>query len=184
MPVRPPIATLALGMALCSASPAWGDDSSPREHEVKAAFVLRLALFTTWPAAAGHPEDGPFRVGVLGDDPVGHYLSEAGSGQTIHGRLVEVVPLELGDDLDQVQVLWIPRAVAARQPEILRATAGSPVLTIGEDDGAAARGTCIELFHETPHVRFRVNLEACERAGLTLSAKVLQQLPLWVLRAL
>jgi len=85
-----------------------------------------------------------------------------------------VVPLELGDDLDQVQVLWIPRAVAARQPEILRATAGSPVLTIGEDDGAAARGTCIELFHETPHVRFRVNLEACERAGLTLSAKVLQ----------
>jgi len=144
------------------------------EHELKAAFVLRLASFTNWPEEEETEDSVPFRFGVLGDDPVGRLLIEVGEQQTIKGRPVEVVRLTMGDDLSDVLVLWIPEDYDQQEHEILIWTASTPALTIGEHRGSASHGLCIELQRDVTHVRFLVNRAACERAGLTLSAKLLE----------
>ncbi len=155
--------------------PAFGvqaQQTTFSEDEVKAAFVLRLATFTSWPSE--DQDEGPFLVGVLGDDPVGRTLLELGPQQTVQGRRVEVIPMNGLDRLDDAHVLWVPSAVQRNVSSILDSIRGVPVLTVGDGDEFAYRGGHIRLLRDGTRVRFEVNLEACRESGLTPSSQLLR----------
>ena len=51
---------------------------------------------------------------------------------------------------------------------------GAPVLTVGDGDGFARGGGMIGLFVEDGRMRFAINPNAAQRAGLRLSSQLLK----------
>ena len=50
---------------------------------------------------------------------------------------------------------------------------GLPVLTVGESEGFAAQGGCVNFYIEANKIRFEVNLQAAKQQHLRISAKLL-----------
>jgi len=72
------------------------------------------------------------------------------------------------------QVLFISRSERERVPQILAAVKGSPVLTVGDTKGFADDGVIINFVLEGSKVRFEINTDSADRAGLKISSKLLQ----------
>ena len=70
------------------------------------------------------------------------------------------------------QVLFI--ADADNLDRELAGLANAPVLTVGDEEGMAARGVMIELIREGPRIAFKINLNAARPAGLTISSQLLK----------
>ena len=57
--------------------------------------------------------------------------------------------------------------------EVLKSLKGTSALVVGESEGFAERGGGIQFFPEDKKLRFAVNVDAIQRARLTVSSKLL-----------
>ena len=72
------------------------------------------------------------------------------------------------------QVLFISRSERERVPQIVAAVKDSPVLTVGDIPGLVDQGVSINFTLEGSKVRFEINTDAADKAGLKISSKLLQ----------
>ena len=157
------------GVALAEA------DSLSREYEVKAAFLYNFAKFVQWPAAASTEEkESRFILGILGDDPFGETLEQTLEGKTVQGRKVQIKRFKPSADQPACHLLFVCSSEKPRLESILQSLRSTNTLTVGEIEGFAERGGIINFKIVGNRVRFEVNREAAERAGLKISSKLLQ----------
>lgn len=142
------------------------------EYQVKAAFLCKFAGYVEWPAAADRA-DGPFVIGVLGDDEVVQEVVRAASGLMVQGRPMTVRRLARNDGPAGVHILFIARSHAARQPELLAGARGHPTLTVTETDAAATAASIINFVLVDDKVRFDIALPLAEQGNLKISARLL-----------
>lgn len=142
------------------------------EYELKAALIYKISKFVRWPAA--DKPGAPFRVCVVGRDYFGPAL-DALKGQAVQGQPIAVARLDAGELASATcQVLFISRSENDQLVALLKATDGRPVLTISDIEGFAARGGIVEFATRNKKLGFRINPDAGRRAGLELSAQLLQ----------
>jgi hypothetical protein len=143
------------------------------EYQVKAAFLFNFARFVEWPtpAMAASPA---FRICVVGDDPFGPLLSETLSGKTVHERPIQVDHPATTTDILACHIAYIAPSESSQLPRLLAAIAGRSVLTVGETTEFASRGGMIGMHLEDNKVRFDVNAEAAQQAGLRVSSQLLK----------
>lgn len=152
---------------------AAGRDSGPTEYQLKAAFLFNFAKFVEWPASDFPSSHSEFSICILGTDPFGPAIDDELRGQTIDGRGVGVARVHQLAELKHCQIAFISASEKDRLPEILQSVRGSNVLLVGESSGFAKAGGAIEFEMQNNHVRFSINPEAAERAGLRISSKLL-----------
>ena len=145
------------------------------EHQIKAAMMMNFIKFTEWPVPAVEPPEAmdTLTLGVVGAKRFDSILNK------IHGRKIGKKTLIIRrihslNQLSGCQVLFIGASDSHRSYEILKQVAGSPILTIGEDEDFIRLGGVIRLYNEKDHIRFEINQSAAEHAGLKLSAKLLE----------
>jgi len=151
-----------------------GADQAPTEYQVKAAFLFNFARFVEWPppnASAGAAD--PVDFCVLGDDPFGDALDRAVAGKTLNERTMVVRRGKKIQELNGCEVLFISTSEKSRLTEILGALRSVHVLTVGECEDFAAQGGEVQFTLEDNHVRFIINVDATDRAGLKVSSKLL-----------
>jgi hypothetical protein len=155
----------ALGVAAIAAAAA-------PEYQVKAAFLYNFARFVEWPQDAVGPTDA-FRICIVGEDPFGDLLDQAVHGKTVHDRPVEVVH---PDDVDVIRchIVFFASSGAPALPRILTALGGRGILTVGETEDFTRAGGVIAMRVEESKVRFDVNVDAAQRAGLRVSSQLLK----------
>ena len=164
-----------------------------RVSAVKAAYLRYIAEYTTWPAqqTAGAPaaQRGrvPIMIGLLGSDPNGvttliRRRAESGEGLSAQGRPLQVMNIEPSDvpgallqQLEQCNVLFISEDAAHRWQSIHALLGNRAIVTVGESAGFAQRRGMIEFVIDVDagRVRMHINLDAVNRADLTLSARLL-----------
>jgi hypothetical protein len=110
---------------------------------------------------------------VLGDDPFGDALDRAVAGKTLNERSMAVRRGKKVRELNGCEVLFISTSEKSRLPEILTALRTVHVLTVGESEDFAAQGGEVQFTLEDNHVRFIINVDATDRAGLKVSSKLL-----------
>lgn len=163
---------LALSWAV---APARAQDSASVEYELKAAFLVKFAMFVDWttnrPNAASA---GPFKIGVLGRDPFGSGLDVAVRSERIKARPVEIQRAVQPADLLTCDLVYISQSEQERLDQILTTFAGQGVLTVSDVPQFASRGGMIGFIKLEGRIRFEINTNATERAGLRLNAKLLQ----------
>lgn len=144
-----------------------------REHLIKAAILYNFAKFTRWPAMAFESVDAPLYLCVLGVDPFGDALA------TVDGKRVGARNLRTRLITDTAQIaachlLFVSASETERLADILAATDGAAILTVADLPGFSRAGGIITLNVVEDRTRFAVNRLAADRAGLTLSAKLLR----------
>jgi hypothetical protein len=156
----PPVAALA--------------EQPSREYQVKAAFVYNFAQFTEWPASAFESPDAPIVVTVLGNNLYGNAIEQVTGGKKVGGREIAVRYAPNAAAVGRTHVLVVCPSENGRARGTVSAVGKDPVLTVGEGDDFAAVGGVVRLFAEDNKLRFEINPAAARRAGLKMSAKLLQ----------
>jgi hypothetical protein len=162
----------ALLFALLLAVPGAAPAQTASEYDVKALFLYNFAKFVDWPPAA-FPDPDNLKICVLGDDPFGGSL-QAVAGEQVGNHKLRVVRTDSISKPAGCQILFISRSERDRIPQILAAVKDSPVLTVGDTKGFAEDGVIINFILEGSKVRFEINTESADRAGLRISSKLLQ----------
>jgi hypothetical protein len=138
------------------------------EHEVKAAFVLKLINFVQWPS-----HNGSLVIGIIGTDATTDALERLASGKSVDGRGIVVRRLKMESDLTACELIFIGNSERNHTPLLLDRVRGSSVLTVGESDGFGQHGGIINLMLEDGRIHIEVNPQAAERAHLQISARLL-----------
>lgn len=162
-----PRAEVLLGLAAMLVSLAASTaTAAPSEDELKAAFVMRLVNFVSWPEAAG---DDAVDIAVVGAPDVAAALAPMVQGKAVGDRPLVVAKDWAESAPPEVAYLGTAEEIDRRRP----ALRGRPTLTISSVRGFARGGGMIELVREGDRIHLEVNRGAAEEAGLQISSRVL-----------
>ena len=161
--------TFAALAAFALAGPVHAQPVS--EPAVKAAFLYKFLGYVEWPPQALAP-DAPYVIGTLGGDDVAAELERIVATRSINGRRVQVRRLREGQGTAGVQVLFIARGQGDAR-EVLKAVQRQPILTVTESDRGLELGGIVNLVTPEDRVGFEVSLDAAQRAGLSISSRML-----------
>ena len=138
---------------------------------VKAALLYNFAKFAEWPAL---PPGAPIVVCIVGDDGIAAALADTVRGQNIGGHALEVRRPQDSATWRACHLLFIAEGETPNDPPMrLREIRRLPVLTVSDGKGFSQAGGIIELYLEGGRMRFAINVDAAERAGLRLSSRLL-----------
>lgn len=140
--------------------------------DVTAAYLTNLVRFTVWPAEA-LPADAPLVLCVEGSGPVADALETMTRSRRIAGHTLAVRRVKLEDALQPCHLLYATQLAREQADRLLRATEKLPILTVSDSADFARRGGIANFFVENERLRFAVNPEAAERAGLRISSRLL-----------
>ncbi len=144
--------------------------ATAREYKIKAACIYNFVKFIEWPAQAVRDT---ITVCVLGQEAYDAAYSTL-NGKSVVGRTVVVRPFTGVRDLRGCQILFISGDERNRWRQIQEAIENSPVLTVGEAEGFASGGGVINFYTQSNKLRFEINPDAAERAGLRISSQLLR----------
>jgi hypothetical protein len=157
-------------LAAVAAGPAHAQDVS--EEAVKAGFVFNFVKFTQWPGDR-ESDSRTLDICTPGALPLDGQLALL-QGRTIGNRRLVVRAHVAAADWRGCHVLYLTEGDNGRVESHLRSLGSAPVLTISDQPGFVQAGGMIGLRVVDSRVRFDVNLQIAQRAGLTLSSQMLK----------
>ena len=164
-------AALAGGVSSQAAVRSSSDESL--EYRIKAAYLINFTRYIDWPAEAFHTSTAPITICVLGTDPFGSLLDAALAGRTSQGRPLAGRRIRSAQEATGCQLVFVSRAAWNPNEWPSREPVRPGVVTVGESEEFARRGGVIGFVIVNETVRFVVNREAQERAGLRISSRML-----------
>jgi len=167
------LALLAFSFAVVRSASVCAQSKATNEYEIKAAFLYDFAKFVEWPSSAFSDPKQPFGICVFGRDPFGHALEDALLDKTIGDHPVILGRAKQISDLVGCQIVFISGTESPRLPEILSRSRRHGALLVGETEGFAAAGGVVQFVLDQNRVRFAINPDAADRAGLKISSKLL-----------
>ena len=173
------ICSVAVGLLCASPSPVHID-----EEELKAAFVLRVAEFVSWPSPEAPGTEAELVIGVLGKVDFEAQLTKMSRKAPQNGRTRRVRRLKPGEPFSGCHVLFFGGMRRREMDRVLSQIRRQAILTVSEFDDFAQQGGIMNIRFEQNHdpgrrqrdiaIRFVVNLAASKRAGLAISSRLLQ----------
>lgn len=170
--VRKLILLLALP---CLASFVWADDThkNPLEHHIKAVFLYKFADYIEWPSPSLADDGTPLTIGVIGSDEVAKELLSLNRNNTVTKHPIHIKQLELTDNWEDLQILFIGKDKQGRVDELLDQFQSKPVLTVTESNGALSAGSVINFVPDQEYIRFEISVANAESQGIKISARLL-----------
>jgi hypothetical protein len=152
--------------------PARGQERKPGEYEVKAAFIYSLAKFVEWPGKS-LDNISTLTLYIIGDDPFGTDI-DAIRDKLIKGKRITIKQIDSPDALKNAGILFISSSEKQQLRNILKGISGLPILTVGDTKSFAQRGVMVNFYIENSKIRFEINMEAANLAGLKISSNLLR----------
>ncbi len=143
------------------------------EYQVKAAYLLNFTRYVEWPSEALDAPGAPMRICVLGRDPFGPVLDATVQGKVSQGRSLTVTRIRSPREASACHVVFVSRETWREHREFLESLRTKGLLTVGETDEFAQEGGVIGFVIQEETVRFVVNADARDRAGLRISSRML-----------
>jgi hypothetical protein len=162
----------AIAVSLVVATPLFAADPEKpervEEYSLKAAFFWRFLQFSEW----SHEADS-FRVCVAGNAEVLPAFT-ALEKQTLRGESVLVQRISDSRGIAGCDALFVAADSPLSHADFIQAGRGRPILTVGEREGFAKGGGMIGLYFEGARLKFEVNLNATEEAGVKISSRLMK----------
>ncbi len=172
--MRKGIAIIVLVIGLTGSCGGTARSQGYGEYEVKAAFLLNFARLVQWPSSAFHDAEEPIFLGVLGRDPFDGALQSLVEGRKAGPRTIHVKHIANVRDITSCHMVFVSAPETAPVTEILAAARGASVLLVGDAHDFARKGGAINFYSDEGKVRFAINRQAAEDAGLKISSRMLR----------
>lgn len=164
---------IAHTITLCVVGTTIIAQAATSEDSLKAAFLYNFAKYVEWPTDAF--PTGTLRICLYTDAHFSHTIDEIIEGESIGGRPVTRLLMPAIPDVPrQCNVLFVNAKERPRIEALLASVRGSSVLTVGEGSDFIRDGGMFAFIKEQDRVRFDINTMEAERAGLTVSSRLLR----------
>lgn len=163
----------SLGWLLLSAGLIPGAEAEvSKEYKLKAAFLYNFTKFIQWPGETFQDEKAPIVIGLFGQNPFGRELQIIVDGRKVNGRGLVVKHVETAEAARTAHLVFVSEEASARFGEVKRSLEGARILTVGESESFRAGGGIINFVLERDKLRFEINMDEADRAGLKISAEL------------
>ena len=159
------LALLFLGLG-CAC--AWAGD----ERQTMASRIFLFSKYVDF-SKDKLKNDGPFVIGVFGQDQIYDYLREQTGTRKIKNRDVEIKRITTMQEIAGCHVIFISAADPAKMRSAIREAKSDRVLTVGQGDSFEKDGGVITFTADGEGIRFTVNRKNAERAKLELGSDLL-----------
>lgn len=143
------------------------------ENDLKSAFLYRFVPYVDWPPSSTTAVENRLTFCVLGDDPLAASLERTVRGKSELGKPLTVRRLRSAHEAPGCAVLFIGLDGSLDLADVLSVVRAKPILTVGEDDDFTKLGGIVRFYPEANKLRFEINPEAAEAAGLKLGSRLL-----------
>ncbi len=140
------------------------------EYEVKAAILVKVIRFVEWGTEAQRAQT--LTVCVLGDDDVEIALGKY-AGNRVQGRYLAVEHIENARAAGELcDVLYVGHEHVEQLAN--SGTVGARMLTVSDATEFATMGGMLEMRNDQNRIKFSINLDASDEAGISFGAQLLQ----------
>ena len=164
---------VGVSVLLLSAPIVLAETSSPQEYELKAAYLYNFLPFIEFSHKTARDEAKTYNICSFKHPKASKFLSLL-DGQALGSRKIAIVYLDDEPKLDFCYVVYIPHPLRGKSSEVLQATKGKQILTIGENAGFCQQGGMLNFFVKGRKLRFEVNRTVAGQEGITFRAKMLK----------
>lgn len=169
----------AAGLPLDASDPgpkptSTSEEEREKEYLVKAAFLFQLIRYTTWSESCFDKKDSPIVFLVVGKDPFGKILEKTFDGKELKGRKILIKREKVVPKAIEAHVIFAGALPKQERAKLLSHCVKQPVLLTGEDDDFAVDGAHVRLFLEERKLRFEINVDSVNSAGLEISSQLLK----------
>lgn len=162
------IITLLLGIDI---PPLVGQSNVDKEYELKSVYIYNFSKYIEKIAPDHDPE---FVIGVFGESPMIKALRSLAEKKKVADRPIVIKQWMAFQDIDSCHFLFIARASATELDSILKKAADSQILTISDTENYAQEGVAVNFVTIDDKIRFKLNLDAIDRAHLKVSSKLIK----------
>jgi hypothetical protein len=157
----------ALAVLTAATACARANEIEQREDQFKAAYVFNFVKFVAWP---DDETSGPLLICFVGGERVYNALTAGIDKKRVGVRRLAALQIASASPTDTCNALYIDASMARD----FAPAEESAVLTISDSKGFAANGGMIELFTENHRLRFLINIQSAQQAGLRISSDLLK----------
>jgi hypothetical protein len=143
------------------------------ESQIKAAFVYNFLKFVEWPMDSFHGPRDAFVVAIIGDGEAADATERFLAAKQIGDRPITIRRQKWDQPLAGVHAVFVTDLDGKKMRHVLDAAAAGSVLSIGDSDDFAVNGGVIGLVIDNRKVRFDIDTDAAQAAGLRVSSKLL-----------
>jgi hypothetical protein len=155
-------------------SPAHAQGEPALEYRVKAAYLYNFIKFVDWPKLSETSGAAlPIRVCLMGEDNFQGALDHM-VRQKAKNRSIELTRVSAGDDLVSCHLLYISGDALPVTDGLVQQSLRNQILLVSDSQDFARRGGTIGIVVKPDRVDVEINHEMAKRAGLKLSANLLE----------
>ena len=145
----------------------------PSELDLKAAFVLNFVRLVKWERVNNELDNSELSICALANSDFTNAVRSLAAGKLVGTRSI-AVRINPNPDPAHCRVVIVDATHYPIAREALNAVSDAPVLTIGNGPGLIPLGGMFEFIVDQRKVQFDISLKAVQRAGLDVSARLLQ----------
>lgn len=143
------------------------------ENRLKAAYIFQLAKLVKWPENTFSSKDETLNLCIVGADSFYEFFQPV-VGKKIRGKRFTIQNFETLPGVNHCHILFIRIVDPKRLQKIITLLQGSNILTIGDTQGFAKMGGIINLKKHRKRIQIEANVNAANRAQLTISSELLK----------
>lgn len=148
--------------------------ASAQDYQAQSEYIRSFADFVDWSSSVpSRASSETIFFCVLGRDPYGDLLDKSVLGHPVGGRRTIITRARSLEDLGTCDILFISPSETKHETKIFKRLRNKDVLTVGDTDNFAIHGGIIQFVTNQGHVRFLINVDAAQRAGLKIRASLL-----------
>ena len=136
-------------------------------RKLEAIYMYNFTKYINW-----QNEGSAFVIGVLDENKVAAELSENLQNKEVKGKPIQVQNIGSVAEAKKCQILYLPKSNSGQLQSILDAVSKTDVLVVAEED-LAAQGASVSFFIDGTKLRFKINKDALDKAGLQASSNLL-----------
>jgi ABC-type uncharacterized transport system substrate-binding protein len=143
-------------LILCTALPSMAQD----DQRVKAVFISKFIDYTNWPDSKKQ-----MIIGIVGNSEALVILTQMCEKKK-NCTVKKITRLE---EFSECQVIYVPNHESKNFGMVEQAIKGRHILVIAEEQKLASQGACIGFYEEGTKLKFIINKDAVEKAGLKIA---------------
>lgn len=141
------------------------------EYPLKAAYLIHLSEFTTWPEEKMQ-QLSSFNICIASDSPLKEPLEQI-KGREVKNKQLEILYDTPVEKLNTCHIFYVEDKFNKKVFQQNRQK-NAPILTVSSDPDFTKDGGVIEFYRDFDKVRMRVNLKMMNQTKLIISSKLLR----------
>lgn len=146
-------------------------DAISLEDKIKAAFVYNFTKYIEW---VDDDTTDSFEIGIIGDSDIIFPLQEIGEKELVNNKKIEIKHYQNIQDINVCHILFISASEKSQLQNILKKIENKNILTISDSKGFANEGVAINFVVVEGKIKFEINSNAINQAGLQVSSQLLK----------